>query len=340
MTSIVRDILRGLVLEKGVVDIILKHKEKFEWVDLIDRHEGDWDVICNSVRLSEDFIRDFQNEVNWKIVSTRQRLSEDFIREFKHKVNWRMIKDNQFPSDELLNDPLISKIIRMEHLVEEQTRIAGDLVVAQAAQARAQAAIARAQARQAAYVQHQAQQQAADQARAIRNYERWLLGYTNRTTHRLSCVKKATYIVPQVRFLIDAKSALKCYYNLLLLHYDHIDSYPAESTIITRQRTNNIINILSQLTHKVYGEDMQNHLTLGAIRNLIEQYINRVKNEFNVVIRPLNFFERPTEVQVRAMKLVQLKDAANSLSISFRSASRKAVILEKIISHLNDQRFV
>jgi hypothetical protein len=38
--------------------------------------------------LSEDFIREFQDEVDWKCVSGYQNLSEKFIKEFRNNLDW------------------------------------------------------------------------------------------------------------------------------------------------------------------------------------------------------------------------------------------------------------
>ena len=51
----------------------------------------EWAVILCYQVLSEDFIREFQEEVNWRYISYYQVLSEDFIREFSESVNWYMI---------------------------------------------------------------------------------------------------------------------------------------------------------------------------------------------------------------------------------------------------------
>jgi len=39
-------------------------------------------------QLSEEFIREHQEEINWHFISSFQQLSENFIREFQDKVNW------------------------------------------------------------------------------------------------------------------------------------------------------------------------------------------------------------------------------------------------------------
>ena len=45
-------------------------------------------------RLSEDFIREFANDVDWILVSSNQRLSKEFIREFKDDIYMGLIADS------------------------------------------------------------------------------------------------------------------------------------------------------------------------------------------------------------------------------------------------------
>jgi len=47
-----------------------------------------WHHISANYKLSEEFIREFQDKVNWYHVSHYQKLSESFIKEFKDNVNW------------------------------------------------------------------------------------------------------------------------------------------------------------------------------------------------------------------------------------------------------------
>ena len=51
--------------------------------------------ISECQKLSENFIRKFQDRVNWMYISTYQKLSEDFIREFQDNVHWLTISKNQ-----------------------------------------------------------------------------------------------------------------------------------------------------------------------------------------------------------------------------------------------------
>ena len=87
-----------------------------DW-QLASRHEGltedfirefqdevDWDWITECQELSEDFIREFKRKVDWDYISKYQRLSEDFIREFKNKVNWYWISKYQHLSERFIEE--------------------------------------------------------------------------------------------------------------------------------------------------------------------------------------------------------------------------------------------
>jgi hypothetical protein len=57
--------------------------------------KGEWENISFESGLSEDFIREFKNEVYWDSISLLQKLSENFIREFKDLVYWPYISKKQ-----------------------------------------------------------------------------------------------------------------------------------------------------------------------------------------------------------------------------------------------------
>ena len=61
------------------------------------------DVSCHK-GLTEDFIREFADEVNWFSISHYQHLSEDFIREFKDKVYWFSISEQQHLSENFIRE--------------------------------------------------------------------------------------------------------------------------------------------------------------------------------------------------------------------------------------------
>ncbi len=68
---------------------------KKEYGEIISKHNGDWVFTSKYYKLSEDFIREFQDKVDWESILIYQRLSEDFIREFQDKVYWSLISVNQ-----------------------------------------------------------------------------------------------------------------------------------------------------------------------------------------------------------------------------------------------------
>ena len=55
-------------------------------------------------KLSESFIRKFQNKVDWFNISIYQKLSENFIREFQDNVYWIRVTKHQKVSDEFLKE--------------------------------------------------------------------------------------------------------------------------------------------------------------------------------------------------------------------------------------------
>ena len=63
-----------------------------------------WDYISINKKLSENFIREFQNKINWGYISEYQKLSEGFIREFQNKVNWYCISVYQKLSENFIRE--------------------------------------------------------------------------------------------------------------------------------------------------------------------------------------------------------------------------------------------
>ena len=53
----------------------------------------DWYLISYRYKLSENFIRKFQDKVNWCEISIHQKLSKNFKKEFKHKIKWSITKE-------------------------------------------------------------------------------------------------------------------------------------------------------------------------------------------------------------------------------------------------------
>ncbi len=73
-----------------------------------------WDYICWKQKLSEDFIRDFSNEVKWVYISYHQILSENFIKEFADKVDWFCVSDRQKISNKFIQE--FSDKIHFKHV--------------------------------------------------------------------------------------------------------------------------------------------------------------------------------------------------------------------------------
>ena len=64
----------------------------------------DWICISARQKLSEDFIREFKDNVDWDCISANQKLSENFIREFQDKVFWYGISECQNLSESFIRE--------------------------------------------------------------------------------------------------------------------------------------------------------------------------------------------------------------------------------------------
>lgn len=82
-----------------------------------------WKSVSKHKGLTEDFIREFANEVDWCWISAYQNLSEDFIREFADKVDVFYISRYQHLSEEFIREFADkvdwSWISRYQHLSED-----------------------------------------------------------------------------------------------------------------------------------------------------------------------------------------------------------------------------
>ena len=74
---------------------------EFEITDITN--EIDW-IHISRQKLSEEFIKKFQDKVNWQYISLKQNLSEEFIREFQDKVSWFEISIDQKLSEEFIRE--------------------------------------------------------------------------------------------------------------------------------------------------------------------------------------------------------------------------------------------
>jgi hypothetical protein len=63
-----------------------------------------WYLISKNQKLSEDFIREFEDFVDWDYISMHQKLSEDFIREFQHMLSWYAISSYQMISENFIRE--------------------------------------------------------------------------------------------------------------------------------------------------------------------------------------------------------------------------------------------
>ena len=72
--------------------------------EILGTNYRDWTSLSRHNGLTEDFIREFADEVNWECISSYQHLSEDFIREFKRKVNWDGISSYQHLSEDFIRE--------------------------------------------------------------------------------------------------------------------------------------------------------------------------------------------------------------------------------------------
>ena len=63
-----------------------------------------WRELSRHNGLTEEFIREFKNDVDWSRISKYQNLSEDFIREFKDRVDWCEISNHQHLSEGIIRE--------------------------------------------------------------------------------------------------------------------------------------------------------------------------------------------------------------------------------------------
>ena len=54
-----------------------------------------WDQLCQTKTLSEDFMRQHQQYLNWDTISWFQKLSPSFITDFSEKLNWDYVSRYQ-----------------------------------------------------------------------------------------------------------------------------------------------------------------------------------------------------------------------------------------------------
>ena len=84
--------MQNFSLTESQIEVIRKDPKSQDWYKLSKKNS------------SEDFIREFQDNVLWYNISLYQRLSEEFIREFQDKVYWRYISDKQILSESFIKE--------------------------------------------------------------------------------------------------------------------------------------------------------------------------------------------------------------------------------------------
>jgi hypothetical protein len=94
-------------LSLSIIMITFSFDEEFiknisEKINIIDEYGEIWNCISHNQNLSEDFIREFQNNVGWYCISEYQKLSEDFIIEFQNKIIWFIISRSQVLSEKFI----------------------------------------------------------------------------------------------------------------------------------------------------------------------------------------------------------------------------------------------
>jgi hypothetical protein len=65
---------------------LIKKLEEERGKPISEFNKGDWYNISVHQKLTEQFIREYQNLVDWEMIFKYQNLSEDFKQEFQHKI--------------------------------------------------------------------------------------------------------------------------------------------------------------------------------------------------------------------------------------------------------------
>ena len=61
-------------------------------------------MVSSRQKLSENFIREFQDKIDWYKISIHQKLSENFIPEFQDKINWSRLSMKRKFSEEFIEE--------------------------------------------------------------------------------------------------------------------------------------------------------------------------------------------------------------------------------------------
>jgi hypothetical protein len=73
-------------------------------VKLLNKHKIDWYNLDVNIKLTEDFLRQYNKDIHWGWVSSRQVLSEEFLHEFKDNIDWDIAMVYQTVSEQFIID--------------------------------------------------------------------------------------------------------------------------------------------------------------------------------------------------------------------------------------------
>lgn len=76
--------------------------ELMEEKKLKDKRSISWNQICQEEFVSEEFIKENEDQVNWKLISGHQKLSEGFIRKYRNRLFWDEVVKSQLLSEEFI----------------------------------------------------------------------------------------------------------------------------------------------------------------------------------------------------------------------------------------------
>jgi hypothetical protein len=100
-------------------DISVYQKLSEEFIKEFQDKVG-WIYISKHQKLSEEFIKKFQDKVDWDYISVYQKLSEKFIKEFQDKVNWSYISASQKLSENFIKEFQNKKDYEIYHKEEDK----------------------------------------------------------------------------------------------------------------------------------------------------------------------------------------------------------------------------
>lgn len=99
---------------------LIKYKEKFEKNPVLAKklEELDWENICVNKKMSENFIRVFQDYLNWADISYfTPKFSKEFMAEFKDKINWDSYFESHTVPEEVIRTDLMDIIKTKQSLI-------------------------------------------------------------------------------------------------------------------------------------------------------------------------------------------------------------------------------